>query len=306
MMMKYMAPVVSAVMLASASAVEWMTDMEAAKAKAAAEHKAVLVDFTGSDWCGACIRLRKISLDTPQFEEYARDKFVCLEVDVPKVPKFSAEQMERNRALVKQYAVVSFPTVLVLTPQGVVVGGFGGNADIRETQEWLDKALAAAKVLENAEGCAPEHQREALQKVLKGLHPGIAHNAATLEAEISRLDPQDQSGLAHKKQVEEQARELVERSTAAMQAPEGARGALKLLEELSAGILPENRLLFISLKVNAVAAACPEREEFAAQREKILAELDGVKPATEDDSAQVERLKASLNEMAETMGGPLP
>ena len=58
--------------------------------------------------------------------------------------------------------------------------------------------------------------------------------------------------------------------------------------------------------MNAVAAACPEREEFAALREKILAELDGVKPATEDDTAQVERLKASLNEMAETMGGPLP
>ena len=80
--------------LAPAWAAEWMTDLEAAKAKAAAENKAVLVDFTGSDWCGWCIRLRKQVLDTPAFEAYARDKFVLMEVDVPQNPKFDVDTVD--------------------------------------------------------------------------------------------------------------------------------------------------------------------------------------------------------------------
>ena len=36
----------------------WQTDFEAAKAQAKAEKKIMLVDFTGSDWCGWCIKLK--------------------------------------------------------------------------------------------------------------------------------------------------------------------------------------------------------------------------------------------------------
>ena len=105
------------VALAPAWAAEWMTDLEAAKAKAAAENKAVLVDFIGSDWCGWCIRLRKQVLDTPAFEQYAKDKFVFMEVDVPRNPKFDKELRARNEKLCDQYGVDGFPTILVLTPQ---------------------------------------------------------------------------------------------------------------------------------------------------------------------------------------------
>ncbi|HIX20459.1 MAG TPA: thioredoxin family protein, partial [Candidatus Akkermansia intestinigallinarum] len=45
-----------AAIVAPAFAAEWLTDLEAAKKQAAAENKAILVDFTGSDWCGYCIR----------------------------------------------------------------------------------------------------------------------------------------------------------------------------------------------------------------------------------------------------------
>ena len=54
-------------MVAPSFAAEWLTELPAAQAKAAAENKAILVDFTGSDWCGWCIRLRKNVFDTPEF-----------------------------------------------------------------------------------------------------------------------------------------------------------------------------------------------------------------------------------------------
>ncbi len=98
-MPKYLCLAVAAALLAPAFAAEWMTDFDAAKARAAAEGKPLLVDFTGSDWCSWCIRLKKEVFDKPAFAEYARDKFVLVEVDVPDNPKFDREQLERNRAL---------------------------------------------------------------------------------------------------------------------------------------------------------------------------------------------------------------
>ena len=59
-----------------AEAVEWMTDYEAALQRAEQEKKAVLVDFTGSDWCHFCIVLRRRVHDTPAFEAYGQDKIV--------------------------------------------------------------------------------------------------------------------------------------------------------------------------------------------------------------------------------------
>ena len=101
-----------------AEAVEWMTDYEAALQRAEQEKKAVLVDFTGSDWCHFCIVLRRRVLDTPAFEAYGQDKFVYLEVDLPRANKISAELRKQNNALVSKYRVGGFPTVLVLDAEG--------------------------------------------------------------------------------------------------------------------------------------------------------------------------------------------
>ena len=64
--------------LVPALAAEWMTDLEAAKAKAAAENKAVLIDFTGSDWCGFCVRLRKDVLSKGEFKKFASKNLILL------------------------------------------------------------------------------------------------------------------------------------------------------------------------------------------------------------------------------------
>ncbi len=64
-------------MVAPALGAEWMTDFEAAKARAAAENKAILVNFTGSDWCGYCMRMKRNVLDKQEFLDYTRDKFAA-------------------------------------------------------------------------------------------------------------------------------------------------------------------------------------------------------------------------------------
>lgn len=197
-MHKIIYPAVAAIiMAASTSGAEWMTDLEAAKTKAKAENKAVLVDFTGSDWCGWCVRLRQTILNTPQFQQYAADKFVLMEVDVPRnVAKIGAELHARNKEITRRYGITTFPSMLVLTPEGEVVGGFiGGRDTIEHVISPLDEALSTQSKMEEARSLQGEARAKALMQVYEELpetlHPYFRH----LQDEIAQHDPQNTTGI---------------------------------------------------------------------------------------------------------------
>ena len=100
----------------------WMTDFEAAKAKAKAENKPILVDFTGSDWCVWCIKLDKEVFSKKAFLDYASSNFVLVEIDFPsKKVKQSAELKAQNEALSEKYDIKGFPTILILDADGKVI-----------------------------------------------------------------------------------------------------------------------------------------------------------------------------------------
>ena len=142
-------------------AAEWMTDFEQAKAKAKQENKVILADFTGSDWCHFCIVLRRRVLDTPAFEEYGADKFVYLEVDLPRTTRLPEALWKQNNTLVSEYKVGGFPTVIVIDAEGHALGGFtGGMTRFQDVVKALEPALAVHRHLLAAES-APENQRAA-------------------------------------------------------------------------------------------------------------------------------------------------
>ena len=106
----------------------WMTDYEKALAKAKAENKLVLLDFTGSDWCGPCIALAKNVFSKPEFASYAKKHFILVEIDYPMTKKLPPALKEQNSKLKKKYGIdqKGFPTVIAIKPDGSVVGEFGG------------------------------------------------------------------------------------------------------------------------------------------------------------------------------------
>jgi protein disulfide-isomerase len=126
-MKKLAVGVVAVWMLCQASAAElqWMTDLPKAQAKAKAENKLVMLDFTGSDWCGWCIKLQKEVFSQPEFAEYAQKNLVPVEVDFPRKKKLSAEQQKANQALQEKYKVEGYPTIIVLNSEGSKVGELG-------------------------------------------------------------------------------------------------------------------------------------------------------------------------------------
>jgi thioredoxin-related protein len=112
---------VAALLISPAFANGWGDDYKAALATAAKENKKVLLDFTGSDWCGWCIKLKKETFDQPAFKDYADKNLVLVEIDFPQGKSQSPEVKKQNNALQEQYQVQGFPTLVVLDPQGKVI-----------------------------------------------------------------------------------------------------------------------------------------------------------------------------------------
>ena len=104
---------------------EWMTDFAAAKEKAKAENKQVLMNFTGSDWCPWCIKLDKEVLSSPEFNAYAEKNLVLVIVDFPNEKRIKSSVEKQNKALKETYNVGGFPTVLVVDDEGKKVGQTG-------------------------------------------------------------------------------------------------------------------------------------------------------------------------------------
>jgi len=100
----------------------WLTDLPKAEAQAKAENKIILMDFTGSDWCGWCIKFKKEVLDTKEFQEYAAKNVVLVELDYPNKKEQSADLKKANADLKKKYKVNGFPTLVVLDKDGKEIG----------------------------------------------------------------------------------------------------------------------------------------------------------------------------------------
>ena len=100
----------------------WETDLPNALAKARTEDKLVLLDFTGSDWCGWCIRFDKEVFATREFKDYADKNLVLVQLDFPHRKPQSAELKEANAELNKKYSIEGYPTFVVLDKDGKEIG----------------------------------------------------------------------------------------------------------------------------------------------------------------------------------------
>ena len=104
----------------------WLNDYKKAQEEAKAGNKILLLNFTGSDWCGWCIKFDKEVLSQPQFKQYAHSNLVLVELDFPRAKAQSAELRKQNRQLAMQYEVVGFPTIIALNSDGQKLWEYDG------------------------------------------------------------------------------------------------------------------------------------------------------------------------------------
>ena len=89
----------------------WHTDMSKATDISIKENKPMFLFFTGSDWCGWCIRLQKEVFKTPEFIKWAKDNVVLVELDFPRKNNQTEEIKSQNAQLQQQLQVRGYPTV---------------------------------------------------------------------------------------------------------------------------------------------------------------------------------------------------
>ncbi len=186
----------------------WMENFKAAKDRATLEGKDMLLNFSGSDWCGWCIKLKKEVFSQPDFIKKTAKNYVLVELDYPQRTKQSAKIRKQNQKLVKKYGVIGFPTVLVTDAKGRVYARAGympGGPDkfisylekVRKGKVEGDMLVARA---EKAQGL--EKARLLDQAVEK-----MAKNKMEVDPEIigqiKKLDKDNKAGLKAKYEVRE-------------------------------------------------------------------------------------------------------
>lgn len=129
---------------------QWTDSLDKAIAQAKAEGKVILLDFTGSDWCGFCKKLKAAVFDTDDFKAYAKQNLVLVEVDFPHQKQLSAEVKAQNEKLKEKYRPDGYPTVVFITPNGNELGrivGFDGDAKAwsKEAADYVKKAPKAKR-----------------------------------------------------------------------------------------------------------------------------------------------------------------
>ena len=106
-------------------AIPWVSDYQAGIAEAQKGQKALVLFFTGSDWCSWCHRLEDEVLNQKEFGQALKDKFVFVKVDFPMKTKLPPEAAAQNQQLRNRFGVNSFPTLVILDGKERVLGTTG-------------------------------------------------------------------------------------------------------------------------------------------------------------------------------------
>ena len=185
----------------------WTSDFAAAKKEAAESKKDLLMDFTGSDWCGWCIKLKKEVFDCDSFKAGVKDKFVLMEVDFPHdEKKLSAETKKQNAELAKQYPVSGYPSILLCDATGKPYATTGYEAGGPEAYVKILDSLQTRKTKRDeafvtaskASGVTKAKALVAALEVMNLDDSMVTNFYGDILAEIKDADPKDESGFIKK------------------------------------------------------------------------------------------------------------
>ena len=250
------------VSISTAAGDEWMTDFEAAKQKAAAENKDLLVNFTGSDWCSWCIKLVDEVFKHDAFKKGVADNFVLVDLDFPQdKSKLDESTQKQNEMLQEKYSIQGFPTILLLDDQGRPYAQTGYQAGGPEKYlAHLDKLLAiktkrdeALMAAEKLEGPA---KAKSLVEALKLLPEGQLNHYSKITQQIAALDPSDESGFVAGQKLKEAADTLNKEYMTAVRSGKNDE-AIAMVDKFIADfqITGEKKQSMLGMKMNPLLAS---------------------------------------------------
>ncbi len=109
----------------------WTMDYAAAAKLAKEKNLPMMLNFTGSDWCGWCKLMDKGVFAKDEWKAYAAKNAVLVTIDFPNDQDIVPEKyVARNKELQRQFGVQGYPTYIVLDSDGETqLGKLGAGRD---------------------------------------------------------------------------------------------------------------------------------------------------------------------------------
>ena len=115
-------------------------NMNDAQAAAKKENKLILIKFSGSDWCGPCILLKRTIFDSSEFQSFANKKLALINADFPRQKKnqLSKEQQEQNDKLAEKYNPQGdFPFLVLTDANGSILKTWNGYDKKHTVEDYI-------------------------------------------------------------------------------------------------------------------------------------------------------------------------
>lgn len=100
-----------------ANQVNWLRSYSEAVALSQSTSKPIVILFTGTGWCPACMKLEREVISHPEFSKEVGQKFVFLKAEFPDYSE-SAVMASPYKPLLDRYGVEAFPTMVVVNANG--------------------------------------------------------------------------------------------------------------------------------------------------------------------------------------------
>ncbi len=263
----------------------WFTNWDEAKKDARTTGRDIFFNFTGTSWCPPCIVLENKILSTEDFKKMAGD-FTLMRLTVERVP---ADNSEATLALLREFRVDSFPTVLLADsaarPYAVLIGASEVAADyLARVSEARKIKVARDENFLAAEKTQGFERVQRLDAALKCLEPRLRLFYPEIAQEIASLDPEDRLGFGAEAQRERRLVEQTEAFRAVVEKCVGENGErtteacihenIALLEEFLSSNKLEPQVRQAALKFLADSYAflrsMPQKERIAKIRERYI------------------------------------
>lgn len=190
--------------------VTWFADFDVAQKEAEKTGKDLFIDFTGSDWCGWCIRLHKEVFDHESFQTGITGDFILVALDFPQGEEAKAKvpNPERNDELAQLHGIQGFPTILLMDSKGQVYGRTGYQpggpekylehvAGLRKSgKEALAKIGGLLEAFEKATGAEKLAAWDKVADLAEGFENGSPFVSRVVEPlkQALTLDPKNEQG----------------------------------------------------------------------------------------------------------------
>jgi thioredoxin-related protein len=271
----------------------WQEDFQAALDMAEKEKKDILLDFTGSDWCHWCIKLKQEVFDQEAFKKGAPEHFVLVELDFPRKTPVKAA----NKELASIFGVRGYPTIILTDPQGRAYARTGYQAggpekylahlaELRKVKAERDDLLARAAKAQGVEKAKlldeALSQLEA-QQVLIGYEEELK--------QLMEADKDNKAGLKNKYLAQEQMDALLKDFSKTRD----VKGTLTKIDKIVADLNPpgptKQRLLMVKaslLRMTGDQKAMLEALTAAQQADPLSETGERLKKAIDQMKQQVD------------------